>query len=161
MHLLQFNSCNNNNKNIIINNSILLSFFCQTQNILQLGFHWFLPSFQHLLSSRMGSFKFPEFLNSRMNFLEFWNMIKNGCFSSSRTWSQVKFFELYNLIKIFFEFPEVDQEVFGVGVNLEILLKKIRVWILNVHLLSGKKKSLGYFLAIEFSLIAWFEILVF
>jgi hypothetical protein len=30
---------NNNNNNIINNNSILLSVFCQTQNILQLGFH--------------------------------------------------------------------------------------------------------------------------
>ncbi len=72
-------------------------------------------------------FRVPE-LNHKWNFL------------SSTTWSRKNCSGFRNLIKIFFEFPEDYQEVFGVGVNLEILLKKIVVWILNVHLLSRKKK---------------------
>ncbi len=66
-------------------------------------------------------------------------------FLISSTWSRENFSGSRNFIKIFFEFPEVDQEVFGVRVNLEILLKKIIVWILNVHLLSGKTKAWDIF----------------
>jgi hypothetical protein len=36
-----------------------------------------------------------------------------------------EFFRFQKLDQDFFEFPEVDQEVFGVGFNLEILLKKL------------------------------------
>ncbi len=99
------------------------------------------------LELQNGFFQVPEFLNQEWNFFKFQNLIKNeffGVLEHDKEWFffefqsliTSEFFEFYNLIKkefsasrklikIFFEFPEVDQEVFGVGVNLEILLKKI------------------------------------
>ncbi len=52
-------------------------------------------------------------LDHKWNFFEFYNLIKK------------EFFRFQKLDQDFFEFPEVDQEVFGVGFNLEILLKKL------------------------------------
>ncbi len=52
---------------------------------------------------------------SRMNFLEFWNMIKNAFFPSSRTWSQVELFWVLQLDQErIFQVPETWSRFFWV-----------------------------------------------